>query len=335
MRSPRGSVTGLHGLLASALFLCLSSLTAVVWASGLLLSAIFARPDWLSNRRFWLQSLFWAPPFLALGAYYAFTLIEGYRATSSGGGGLLSMLFGCYEIAGLLGLGPSRNELRLDPMALLGHLPWLLPATAVLAAAWVFGLRTWIASVPRRSLMAVGTAVILPTVVLAIVGHFADFRVLGRHLSPAIPAVLLPFCLRLAGNPQGFAPRLTAGVAILISLTSFLFLRFDPKHARDDYRAASHRALDALMRGKSVLWQADMNTPRYYAYRKGGLRALHTIQTLESDPPSSYMFADLVFINRPDIGYRGRDHRQTMRQNAFEPDTSLTGFEIWRNKYSQ
>ena len=88
-------------------------------------------------------------------------------------------------------------------------------------------------------------------------------------------------------------------------------------------------AFKALNEGKRIWWQADMNATRYYAYRQGGMPMVNAIQVLESDPPSSLMFADLVIINRPDLRFRGADYQSELRRNGFEPVSKFTGFEIW------
>jgi hypothetical protein len=219
-------------------------------------------------------------------------------------------------------------------MALVPQLVWLLPAAACLFAAWLFGLRQWLKSTPGRAAAGVAVAVVLPVLILAVVGAMADFRVLGRHMSPVMPAVLLPFCLCLSGTTTRGLQLIAGTLAILVSLTSAAFLRFDPRHARDDFRAATSMALDAHAKNQTVLWQADIGTPYYYAFRKGGWPRVHAFQTLYSNQPSGTMFADLIFMNRPDIGYKNRDHRKIMEQAAFEPVTSITGFEIWKNRYS-
>jgi len=89
-----------------------------------------------------------------------------------------------------------------------------------------------------------------------------------------------------------------------------------------------------MAEGKTVLWKADICTPCYYAYRKGGIPAFHNVLRLKSEPPSAYMFAGLVILNRPDIAYKGLDHEKELKQAAFEKHEDLTGFEIWRNRYS-
>jgi hypothetical protein len=159
----------------------------------------------------------------------------------------------------------------------------------------------------------------------------ADFRVLGRHLSPAIPAVLLP--IAAAFTIQGPQRRLgmTLGtLALAFMLASSLSLRLQEKHARDDYRSATEIGIEALRQGKEVWWQADMNATRYYAHRIGGMPMVNAIQVLESNPPSSLMFADVVVINRPDLRFRGVDYQKELSRNFFKKEAEFTGFEIWR-----
>ena len=327
------SLDGLHAVLAAALFLSASSLSAVVWAGGLVLSAIIFRPDWLRTKGFYLNSLLWAPPTLALAGFYAYTLIEGYRAAAMGGG-LLSLGFAGYEMIGLLGLGPSRNELRSSPAAILSQLPWLIPAAACIFTAWFIGMRKWLNETPVRKIIAVSSAAALPVLILTILGIIMEFRVLGRHLSPGIPAVLLPIAVCLGMAAKNKVALATGSLAVLLGFASTASLRFREKHARDNFREATRIASETMAAGKTVLWQADMSTPCYYAYREGGYPAFLSILRLKSEAPSGYMFADLVILNRPDIGYKGLDHEKTLKQAAFEKDGDLVGFEIWRNRYS-
>ncbi|QTN32163.1 hypothetical protein HZ994_07410 [Akkermansiaceae bacterium] len=333
-RGRKGSLDGLHALLGAALFLCLSSLSAVIWAGGLALGAIVIRPDWLKAKGFWLRSLLWSPPFLAIGAFYAWTLLGGYGAAAHGGS-ILSIGFAAYEMIGLLGLGPSRNELRSSPAAILPQLAWLLPAAACLCAAWCLGIRKWFSENPARNILGAACATLLPILALAIIGILMDFRVLGRHLSPVIPAFLLPIAICFGALAKNKAALAFASLAVLIGIASTASLRFQEKHARDDFREATNIASKAITEGKAVLWQADLSTPCYYAYRKGGVPAFHWMLTsLKSEAPSSYMFADLVVIHRPDIGYSGQDHEKILKEAAFDLKETLTGFEIWKNRYS-
>lgn len=320
---------GIHVLAAGAMILTLGSLTSAVWAAGGGLALVILRPEWLRQKGFWFRILPWSLAAIIVLGYYVHTLQQGYRATASGGGGLLSIGFGFYEIGGLLGIGPSRNELRSSPLSLIGHAAWLAPASLCIAGAWILGVREWISRNDRRAVVAVAVAALLPLSALALVGFLEDFRVLGRHLSPAIPAVLLPLALCWQVGVRKNTPALVLAVSSsLVLLFSSLSLRFQEKHARDDYRTATTLAIDALKANKRVLWQADMNSPRYYAYKIGGMAYVNAIQQLESDPPG-LLFADIVVVNRPDIRFKGVDYLDKLRKNNFKLESEFTGFQIW------
>jgi hypothetical protein len=320
---------GIHVLAAGAMILTLGSLTSAVWAAGGGLALVILRSEWLRQKGFWFRVAPWGMAALIVLGYYVHTLQQGYRATASGGGGLLSIGFGFYEIGGLLGIGPSRNELRSSPLSLIGHAAWLVPACLCIAGAWILGIREWISRTDRRAIVAVSVAVLLPLASLALVGFLEDFRVLGRHLSPAIPAVLLPLALCWQVGVHKNMPALVlAATSSVVLLVSSLCLRFQEKHARDDYRTATTLAIDSLKAGKRVLWQADMNSPRYYAYKIGGMAYVNAIQQLESDPPG-LLFADMVVVNRPDIRFKGIDYLETLRKNNFKLQSEFTGFQIW------
>lgn len=323
------SLAGLNGVAAGCFLLTLGSLTSAVWAAGAVIAVLILRPQWLKMKSFWLQAIPWSLAALVVLGYYFHTLQQGYRAASTGGGGLLSIGFGFYEISGMLGIGPTRNELRVTPMSLVSHLAWLIPAFLCVAAAWISGVLNWISRTDRRTVIAITVAIALPLITLALVGMLKDFRVLGRHLSPAIPAVLLPLALCWETGLRKSVPGLLLpACASLILLCSSVCLRFQERHARDNYQAATTIAIDALKQDKRVLWQADMNATRYYAYRQGGMRYVQALQQLEADPPG-LLFADLVIINRPDFRYKGRNYSENLRNSGFKLQSEFTGFQVW------
>ncbi len=329
----RQDFSGLHVACFAGLLLASSSLTAAVWAAGLSAGIVIIRPDWLAKKAFWFRVLPWLAGGLVIASYYAFTLFKGYRATGIEGGGILSVFFGFYEMIGLLGLGPGRNELRAGPSTILPSLAILIPAALCIGTAWVFGFKTWFEKTPARCVAGVACAVLLPILVLTAVGLLQDFRVLGRHFSPAMPAVLLPIALAFsAGGRFKSLPALAASLAVAFMLASSIGLRILERHARDDYRTAANLGIDALEKGRSVWWQADMNATRYYAYRRGGMPLVNDIQLLESEPPTSLMFADMVVINRPDLRHAGNNYRAELKRNLFKPTASFTGFEVWETK---
>jgi len=326
-------LTGLHLIAAASLLLSISSLTAAVWAAGLWLGVFIMKPDWLKRGSFWIQISPWAIGAVATAAYYIFTLMQGYQAAGLESGSILSVFFGFYEMIGLLGLGPGKDELRVSVKSTLPYLPILLPALAAIFAAWLFGVIAWLKITPRRTVVAVACMVIVPIVFLTVVGLLKDFRVLGRHLSPAIPAVLLPIALALEGKTWGIRGRVIAFAAVAAGFCSALSMRLTERHERDDFRQASTIALEHLVKGETIWWQADMNAMRYYAYLKGGIRLVNAVQVLESSPPT-LLLSDVVILNRPDLKYRSHDYRADFLRNDMQPDPRrIRGFEIWKSKY--
>ena len=325
---------GLHLLFLGCLLLCLSSLTSAIWAFGIGVALLVLRPAWLRQGGFWLRSLPWILAAAAVGGYYTFTLMQGYRAASAGEGGLLSVGFGLYEMLGLAGLGPDRNAIRSAPSVVVRWLPLILPAFAVITAAWWLGLRDWIKAQPAKVLLALAMALGIPVAILLFSSLSFGFRILGRHLSPAIVVLLLPLAQCLELGLRGRRLTLVIGsTAMLFWLASCLVLRLDPRHAKDDYRRAALMAYDLFKDDRRIWWQADMNAPRYYAYRRDGFAGINAIQAWESSPPASLRLTDYVFVNRPELRFQGRDHEAMLTQAKFKLVERFSGFEVWKSGY--
>jgi hypothetical protein len=324
---------GVHAVCASCVFLIACSMTGAVWAAGVAAAAVVAKPDCLGSGAFWRKASPWIAVALAAGGYYVRMMMGGYRATEIENAGFLNLLFGVYEMTGLLGLGPGKEEVRLGLGAVIPHLWLLIPGALCIAAAWTFGVRRRVRESPSRITLAAAAAVLIPLAILAVFGALMDFRVLGRHLSPAIPAILLPIAHCLSSAPANKSlVRVCGALACLAMVVSSLTVRLHPRHAKDDYRSATAMAIKALGEGKRIWWQADMNAARYYAYRHGGMRSVNLIQVLESDPPTGLMFADVVVINRPDLRFRGVDYQSELRRNFFQPLARFPGFEVWETR---
>jgi hypothetical protein len=324
---------GLHAICAACVFLIVCSLTGAVWAAGVAAGAVISRPECLRHFGFWKRALPWVSIALAAGAYYAIMMAKGYRAAGIPDAGILNVLFGLYEMTGLLGLGPSKDELRRSLGSIIPHLWLLIPAAICIGSAWILGFLSWARKSPQLSVVAALAVVILPLMVLAVMGLVLDFRVVGRHLSPAIPAILLPIAACLQANgPRRVLVRSLGAAACGFMLLSYLNVRLHKRHANDDYRSATTIAIQALKDGKRVWWQADMNATRYYAYRTGGMPMVHAIQVLESDPPTSLLSADLVIINRPELKHRGVDYQADLKRNFFKQESAFPGFEVWKSE---
>jgi hypothetical protein len=186
-----GKTDGLHGLLGAGVFLAAASLTAGVWSVGLLAGMVILRPDWLKTKGFWLKAALWLPFALIVGGYHLHMLSEGYRGAVARGGGLLTMGFGFYELMGLMGMGPERDSIRSSSVAgLLGEHIWLPVYAVLFALAWAGGVKVWLGDKPAKVWIGMAVAAGLPLAILAGVSVFANFSVLGRHMSPVLPWLL-------------------------------------------------------------------------------------------------------------------------------------------------
>ena len=326
-----GEFAGLHAWCGACLFLCVGSLIGGVWAAGLGLAGLSLRTDWLRKAGFWLRALPWLMLGAGVGAYYWYTLTQGWRAWSPPeGAGILNVMFGFYELAGLYGLGPDRDVLRTDPWAILSSLWLIIPAILVIGGAWVVGVKHWLDRAGGRERFAVAVAVLVPLLLLVGVGFVEQYRIIGRHLAPLIVVVLLPLAGALSATGRLRRWGVTLGLlAFGFMLMSSLRYRFLEDYARDDFRSVVPLVFEALRERKTVLWHADMQTPRYYAYREGGFPMVNAIQQLESDRVSALMFADMVVINRRDIQPGGLIGLDNLERNDFELTHQFTGFEVW------
>jgi hypothetical protein len=330
-----GKPAGLNGLLGACVFLAASSLTAAVWSLGLLAGLLVLRPGCLKTGAFWKRVLIWAPLALVVAGYHGYMLAEGYRGAVARGGGLLSMGFGFYELMGMMGLGPERDVIRsLSVGGLLGTNWWLPVYALFFAAAWIGGVKVWLSGRPVKVWVGMAVAAGLPLAILAAVSVLANFSVLGRHMSPLLPWLLVPIAFLLRES-QIKRVWLIAVLPVLAgSVASAVILRTAERHERDDYRRATSMVVEDLKMGRTIQWNADMNAPRFYVFREGGMPMMHAIQILESEKPETLFAVDAIYINRPDLRYPGQDYRAWFADQGFRLDAEFRGFEVWRNKFA-
>ncbi len=322
---------GLHGLLGAGIFMAATSLTSGLWALGLAAGMLVLRPDWLRSRGFWLKAAAWSPLAVAVAAYHLFMIAEGHRAAGGRGAGLLSMGFGFYELLGLLGMGPEKEAMRSSSVrCLLAGYIWLPVYAGLFAIAWFCGVRLWLAERPCRVWLGMGLAAGLPFVALAGVAVFADFSVLGRHMCPLIPWLLVPVGWFFK---MSLKRRVWLAVTLPVlagAVASAVILRTAERHRRDDYRQAAGMLLEDLKVGRSVIWNADTHTPVYYARHKGS-----GMLNLEMGSPETRPTADVIYLNRPDLRHPGQDHHELYRSHGFALDCEVKGFEVWRKSQAK
>ncbi|MBY0467405.1 MAG: hypothetical protein K2Q07_00335, partial [Burkholderiaceae bacterium] len=266
---------GLRECLLGAVVLVGGSVLGVFWVAscllvlGLLYPAVVRRVLNAARLQWWWVGL----TLLAGGALLAVAVhshLSGARANQTAAFSMAGMGYGLIELLGAAGLGPSRHDLRIS---VLRSNPIQLACMGLLAAlsAWAVAVTWW--RLPSRTRLAFAIAVALPLVVMVALGLVLHWRVVGRHLSAALPAVVLAHAafLQHAAGQRHISKRLVAGALTLGLLAGALAVRLAPRHDKDDYRQAAAWAQQSLAAGRTVLWLADERALAYYGLATPGI----------------------------------------------------------------
>jgi hypothetical protein len=206
------------------------------------------------------------PLYLALAAYFAFTIASG-RGGQREKPGISNLAFALYEFLGMDGLGPPRDMLRVGGLrSFLPYLGWVaLGVIALAVVAWVATVQ-WKQPGEKALKTALLWSLCSGLLLLLALSYAAGFRLVGRHASVFFPlfAILLLVAMLPAGSTS--AKPATAALAILALawFVSDVRERLLPKYQKDDYRDAVVLARAAQQEGYEVLWLADPVTARYY-----------------------------------------------------------------------
>ena len=291
------------GFGAGLFILCGSGILGVPWAIGVILLLFFCPGFRRSITGSGLPALALFLPLLTVLAFYFAWTIEKNVGACPISMTLPSMLSVFYEQLGFLGLGPGRLDLRANSVA--ATRPFLLPLALlgiplglglILAARRRFGLS-------GKRVLSILVLTAGPILLIFALGFLRDTRILARHLTPLFPFILLAqaFAVLLLWNSGRLLGRLVACLIVIALACSSIEIRFDPRHARDDYRDAAAAAREALARGKTVWWSADIDAGVYYhlpldpGERPGAARQLYGVPAHFAAPP------DEIFVSRADV----------------------------------
>lgn len=316
-----------------------ASLLGMVWAGAgiMALAAVLPKERRLSFAREYAVAWSATAVLLAgLCGYYMWTLTVGARATSVATTDWKTLLFVVYELTGFSGIGPGRIQLRdLGVTALRPLIGWVGVYAIVVSAVLIAGLTAWSRSVDRRRLVALTACLVLPVVFLVAVGVVANFRLLGRHFAPLSPVVALLFASGLSAlwQRRAFWKKGLVAMFIALNLFSCLALRFAPRHAKDDYRAAATVARAALEQGRTIWWNAAAEGAEYYhvpianAHWKQGevVPLVNPTQQTLSELPSP----DVVIASKRDIYDAGNTLARYLATTGFVRTKTLAAFTIW------
>jgi hypothetical protein len=267
-----------------------------------------------------------------LGAYYFWTLQIGARASSVANTSWGSVAFAIYELLGFTGLGPDRLKLRSEGLAALTpFLPALGTYAAVTACVFVIPIKALIGRRHPAWLWTIAIAAISSTATIILLGIIKDFRIVGRHLMPLLPFLLLflAWCLvKLWDSVEKWKKTLSL-VYLCLLTTSSLSARIDDRFQKDDYRSAAKLAQSYLEQGKIVWWAADEPSLLYYI---SDAETHITSQTLflafgtRTTPIHLRKTPYLILLSKPDIYDPDKLIYNFIKKNSFKNSVSFKAF---------
>jgi hypothetical protein len=314
--------------------LCATSLIAVPWAVG----AILAVSYWLGIGeirklllRFRYSSCATAVALLLIAVYYVWTLYSGAPASAVGKTNPGSLVFIVYELTGLVGLGPGRLQLReAGPVAFYHFIPILSVGVLGIGALFCAAARVIVRKADRQRLIFFFLAVAFPFFLVLLAGVLGHVRMLGRHLTPLLPFVLLVLAIGLKSLffDGRLVSRAIATIAIVASIVSALEIRFAPRHVRDDYRSAVAKAREGILSGKKVWWTAAESVANYYRApfdSKNFIVTANISQHALANAPSP----DLVCLSKPDVYDDHTVVRNYLQSHRFKVIETFPAFQIF------
>ena len=126
------------------------------------------------------------------------------------------------------------------------------------------------------------------------------------------------------------AGRTLAAGFFCLYLASALSLRLAARHEKDDYRTAARIAKAALAEGKTVWWNADLNSGLYYEVPVASQGAVETGRAFWLAHPGRAMMAEAI---PPDVIVASEfELRDLLRQGAKNPGLADMAGQLLRSK---
>lgn len=241
----RGEPVRFHVFFGSLFFLCLTSLTGVVWALGFVAAFMVMAFRQFRGREFWSSLLWWGSPFVGLAAYYVYTLFMGARAVSISSSWIVNACASMYELSGLAGMGPSRSELRMcmniDALGNMNGLGAGIISGIILLVGLVCGIILWNKQAKVPLVPALLVLILLPGAVFFYGTEMMDFRFSGRHCAPLLPVLCLAWSLVVSwdwSSPPRIAQTILFLLMTIVWVVSDIRIRCNDLYGREDYRSA-------------------------------------------------------------------------------------------------
>ena len=281
---------------------------------------------------------------IALVFYYHWTLIVGAKASSVGKTTPMSMIFCMYELAGCIGIGPGRGDLRDHPFESLKN--FTLPLGIYLSVFITFIILTLYSIYSAeeefpRTHMLILIALFLAIIMVFLLGITERFRVVGRHLMPAFPFFILMISIGADLIIKRFKSKgiILVGLTLVVGLVSSLEIRIAARHRKDDYRAAAQIAQKAISQGKIVWWAADSAGAEYYGLQKVKGLVMNPLSVLtekktyiDNKYNNKVYFPDVIILSKKDIYDSSGLLIKWIKENGFEIIESATSFSFYNKK---
>ena len=291
-QASRGHPPRFHALFGALFFLCLTSLTGVVWGFGFIVAFFILSFRQFRGRSFWKAVFCWIFPFAGLAAYYAYTLSLGARSVVISSSWVVNVAASLYELMGLAGLGPPHAELRLcttlDSLWKMEGLVLGGVVALVMGGALVYGVVLWSRQSSRSLPWALLALVLIPGMVFLYGTEAMDFRFSGRHCAPLLPVLCLIWSKVWPQNWKS-SDRCRVVLFILMMivwLASDFRLRFCSIYSRENYREAVFYCKSLEEKGMKVLLLCNEFGGKFYGWH--------------FQPPANYWSDyDAIVVSRP------------------------------------
>jgi hypothetical protein len=273
---------------------------------------------------------------------YAATFMRGITAAPHGHK-IGNFLFGFYEIFGVSGLGPGRDDLRLAvTSALTPYAAPLLLYTVLTGSSAGYGAFKLFQR-HRAFFVSFACLTFLSLAILFTLGAVKHWRVVGRHMIPLLFFFTLITAQGIISLCNDGEKKLRINVKKLLSiltlfglLASSVSIAFSERHEREMYRNAAALAKKMMARNGIVWWFADGTATSYY--RLGP----HIVNTCIDAKPGSLVLImhpgqlencpapEAALMSRPDTYDTKGLGRRVLESKGLKKQKNFQGFEYWK-----
>jgi hypothetical protein len=284
--------------------------------------------------------------------YYVETFLKGARGALLGSS-LGTVVYSLYMTSGLLGVGPGILSLReKGATAMVQYVLLLAAASMVLLPVAAGGIYVIFGIVRLRLLLLLLVCVATPVLLTFALGFVLHWRVVGRHITPIIPFIVMVYGLGIAWWWQRpFLGKVVAVAAVIVLAYSSLSIRFAPRFEKDDYRGAAELAKAEIERGGQVWWIAHPWGALYYglnprlmsdarydvefpvladAWQACSAPCVEAHVDQRAEELEQMKDPSLVLLSRPDIWDNQDGVGQYLKARNFKQVGVLQAFTVWR-----